>query len=79
MIARYTDAGATPFGEAGLEQKGSDVPVKAGGAACIDEAYELPDRLDTVGHSAIWLDRYPRSARTNKTNRGRVNAVLDLE
>jgi integrase len=40
----------------------------------------LPERQDTVGgYLAGWLDRHPRSVRTEKTYMGHVRAVLDLE
>jgi integrase len=46
----------------------------------IEEAHELPDRRDTVGqYFEAWLDRYPRSERTNRTNRGRIRAVLEVQ
>jgi integrase len=46
----------------------------------IDETYEQPDRLDTVGqYFEAWPDRYPRSERTNRTNKGRIGAVLEVQ
>jgi len=46
----------------------------------IDEGYGLPDRPDTLGqYFSTWTERYPRAERTNRTNEGRVRAVLDVE
>ena len=46
----------------------------------IDAAYdERPRAPETVAaYLDVWLRRYPRSPRTNKTNEGRIRAVLAL-
>lgn len=46
----------------------------------IDEAYSIPDRAETLGaYSGTWLQKYPRSHRTNQTNAGRLRAVLQVQ
>jgi integrase len=46
----------------------------------IDEAYGLTDRPDTLGeYFATWIERHPRSERTNATYEHRVSRVTDVE
>ena len=46
----------------------------------IDAAYALPERFDTFGaYFETWTIRHPRSERTNRTNQGRIHAMLDVE
>jgi len=46
----------------------------------IEEACRLPDRPDTLGeYFSGWTERYPRAERTNRTNEGRILAVLGVE
>ncbi len=57
--------------------------LKRDAQAAIDAAYQTPlapSIPDTVGaYLPIWLAEHPVSERTTKTNRGRINAVLDVE
>jgi integrase len=53
---------------------------KAEAQRAIDEAYGLSDRPDTLGeYFAIWIDRHPRSERTNATNEHRISRVTDVQ
>jgi integrase len=46
----------------------------------IDEAYGLSDRPDTLGdYFATWIERHPRSERTNATYEHRVSRVTGVE
>ena len=46
----------------------------------IDEAYGLSDRPDTLGdYFATWIERHPRSERTNATYEHRISRVTDVE
>jgi integrase len=46
----------------------------------IDEAYEIAATLDTFGeYFATWIERHPRSERTNATYEHRVSRVTDVE
>jgi hypothetical protein len=46
----------------------------------IDEAYEIATTPDTVGeYFATWIERHPRSERTNATYEHRVSRVTDVE
>jgi integrase len=80
-VARYRGADgkrriAKPAWNAG---KGTFV-LKRDAQQAIDEAYAAPDRADTLGeYFDSWIERYPRSERTNATNKGRIEAVLDVE
>jgi integrase/DNA-directed RNA polymerase specialized sigma24 family protein len=54
--------------------------LKRDAQRAIEESYGTAERPDTVGeYFASWSQRYPRSERTNTTNKGRINAVLDIE
>jgi integrase len=45
----------------------------------IDEAYGLSDRPDTLGeYFATWIERHPRSERTNATYEHRVSRVINV-
>lgn len=45
----------------------------------IDAAYDQRERTDTLGaYFATWTARHPRSARTNRTNEGRIRQLLDV-
>jgi integrase len=45
----------------------------------IDEAYGLSDRPDTLGeYFATWIERHPRSERTNATYEHRVSRMTDV-
>jgi len=46
----------------------------------IDEAYEIAATPDTLGeYFATWIERHPRSKRTNATYEHRVSRVTDVE
>jgi hypothetical protein len=46
----------------------------------IDEAYGLSDRPDTLGaYFETWIERHPRSERTNATNEHRISRVANVE
>jgi integrase len=46
----------------------------------IDDAYGLTDNPDTLGeYFATWIERHPRSERTNATYEHRIGRVLDVE
>ena len=46
----------------------------------IDEAYEIATTPDTLGeYFATWIERHPRSERTNATYEHRVSRVADVE
>jgi integrase len=46
----------------------------------IDEAYEIATTPDTLGeYFATWIERHPRSERTNATYEHRVSRVTDVE
>ena len=53
---------------------------KAEAQQAIDEAYGLSDRPDTLGdYFATWIERHPRSERTNATYQHRVSRVTEVE
>jgi integrase len=46
----------------------------------IDEAYEIATTPDTLGeYFATWIERHPRSERTNATYEHRISRVTDVE
>lgn len=72
-VARYTGAD-------GRRRSAGTFKTKREAQAAIDDAYGRPPARDTVGQYATdWTARYPRSERTDKTNLGRLAAVLDLD
>lgn len=72
-VARYTNS-------AGKRRSAGTFPLKREAQEAIDAAYELPERFDTFGaYASTWPERHPRSERTDKTNEGRLRAVLDVE
>lgn len=83
-VARYTTPdgrrlrGKLPNGGGGTHKR------KADAQDAIALAYEYfeqtPQQTDTVGaYLPRWLEEHPVSDRTKKTNRVRINAVLDVE
>lgn len=71
--------GARYSGPDGRRRSAGTFKSKREAQAAIDDAYRRPPVRDTVGQYARdWTTRYPRSERTDKTNRGRLAAVLDL-
>jgi integrase len=72
-VGRYT-------GPDGRRRSAGTFKTKREAQDAIDDAYGRPPTRDTVGQYAKdWTARYPRSERTDKTNRGRLAAVLDLK
>lgn len=76
-VARYT-------GPDGRRKSAGTFALKRDAQAAINEAYELaqaaPRLRSTVGgFFETWTIRHPRTDRTNKTNEGRINAVLDVD
>ena len=70
-VARYT-------GPDDRRRSAGTFKTKREAQDAIDDAYGRPSARDTVGQYATdWTARHPRSERTDKTNRGRVTAVLD--
>jgi integrase len=71
-LARYTNAEG--------KRKSAGTFAKRGEAQdAIDAAYGRSDDPTTLGgYAATWIERHPRSARTNKSSRTRLNAVLDV-
>ncbi len=71
-VARYTgpDRKRRSAGTFKLQRDAQDA---------IDGAYERPERQDTMaGYLPRWLEEHAVSERTMRTNRGRINAVLDV-
>jgi integrase len=72
-VARYTDPD-------GRRRSAGTFKTKREAQDTIDDAYGRPPARETVGQYARdWTARYPRSERTDKTNRGRVAAVLEVK
>lgn len=76
-IARWTD-------RHGARSSAGTFPTRGQAQDAIDAAYDRdalgPARPDTVGtYAETWTTRHPRAPRTNTTNDGRVNAVLDVK
>jgi integrase len=71
--ARYTDS-------RGRRRSAGTFRLKREAQEAIDEAYGRPDDLQTVGeYLKRWIERHPRSARTNATNEHRIGRVLEVE
>ncbi len=80
-VARYTGRdGKRRIAKPAWNGARGTFELKRDAQRAIDEAHGLPDRPDTLGqYFETWPDRYPRAARTNRTNAGRIRAVLDVE
>ena len=80
--ARWTDkTGKRRFGWP-PDIKGTH-KLKKDAQAAIDACYERdqqgPARTETLGgYATSWLKNHPRAKVTNRTNQGRINAVLDV-
>ena len=82
-VARYTDPD-------GKRRSAGTFDLRRDAQDAIDAVHGAPARRDTVGaffggrrtrdrdDGSDWTDRFPRSERTDKTNRGRVRAVLNV-
>ena len=72
-VARYTDRD-------GRRRSAGTFELKRDAQAAIDAAYERPDRAETLGeYFETWIDRHPRSQRTNDTNGHRISRLLDAK
>jgi integrase len=85
-VARYRDlAGRRRYAKPRWNGNSASFLRKGDAQAAIDEALESErtqgDRPQTVGEyfEGGWLDRHPRSERTNKTYSDRVSCVLEVE
>jgi integrase len=85
-IARYQDlAGRRQYAKPQWNGGKASFALKGEAQRAIDEALERlhsagvaePEQIGT--YFEIWLDRHPRSQRTNATNRNRVGYVLDVD
>ncbi len=71
-VARYTDGSGNRRSAGTFERRGE-------AQQAIDAAYAQPDRIQTLGdYATTWIDRYPRSQRTNASSSTRLKAVLDV-
>lgn len=72
-VARYT-------GPDGKRRSAGTFKLKRQAQDAIDAAYQTPAIPYTLGaYLQVWTTRYPRAPRTDKTNEGRINAVLDVK
>jgi integrase len=79
-IARYTARDGRRIAKPAWNGGKGTFDLRRDAQRAIDEAYQLPERSDTVGaYFATWTDRHPRADRTNATNDHRVGRVLDVE
>lgn len=90
-IARYTGPDGRYKSAGTFKRKGPCGDTSGRDDCCaqhaIDAAYERPVVENTLGAyfgarddgGSTWTDRYPRSERTDKTNRGRIRAVLAVK
>ena len=71
-VARYTN-------EEGKRKSAGTFKLKREAQQAIDDAYERPSVVDTVGaYFETWTERHPRGTRTNATNQHRIGRVLDV-
>lgn len=85
-VARYFDLeGRTCYAKPRWNGGRSTFARKGGAQEAIDDALELlyghgPAEPARVGdYFEVWLERHPRSKRTNETNADRISRLLDLE
>jgi integrase len=82
-VARYRDdRGVVRIAKPAWNGGNGTFDLKRLAQQAIDEAIakRTPERAATVsGYLTHWLNTRPRSARTDRTNEGRINAVLALE
>jgi integrase len=84
-VARVTGLGGRRFAYKPDWNRGKGTFDRRGDAQrAIDEYYELPHRSskspETVGaYASTWTERHPRASRTNRTNKGRIRQVLDVD
>ncbi|HEX3735687.1 MAG TPA: site-specific integrase [Solirubrobacterales bacterium] len=80
-VARYTGRdGKHHYAKPTWNRGKATFTRKAEAQRAIDEAYGLSDKPDTLGdYFATWIERHPRSERTNATYEHRVSRVTDVE
>jgi integrase len=80
-VARYTGRdGKHRYAKPRWNRGKASFTRKADAQRAIDEAYGLTDRPDTLGeYFATWIERHPRSERTNATYEHRISRVIDVE
>jgi integrase len=83
FVARYTAPDGRYRSAGTFRRRGPCGDTSGRGDCCaqhaIDAAYLRPAVRNTLGeYFGDWTDRYPRSPRTDETNRGRIGAVLDV-
>lgn len=80
-VARYTGRDGRRHIAKPSWNRGKGTFARKGEAQkAIDEAYGLSDRPDTLGdYFATWIERHPRSERTNATNEHRISRVTEVE
>lgn len=82
-VARFTDprSGKRRVARPAWNGGKGTFKYKRDAQRAIDEAYELPvNPAETVGEYAnTWIDRHPRSLRTNSTNEHRLKVVLPVK
>jgi integrase len=80
-VARYTGRdGKHHYAKPRWNRGKASFTRKADAQRAIDEAYGLTDRPDTLGeYFATWIERHPRSERTNATYEHRVSRVTGVE
>lgn len=80
-VARYTGRDGKRRVAKPSWNRGKGTFVRKGEAQrAIDEAYEIATTPDTLGeYFATWIERHPRSERTNATYEHRVSRVTEVE
>lgn len=84
-MARYTDRyGKRKLARPDWNRGKGTFEYKRDAQDAIDEAHEregkAPKQIDTVGgYLPLWLNKHPRSKRTDDTNKHRIKRVLDAE
>src|SRR4051794_25376261 len=80
-VARYTGRdGKHHYAKPRWNRGKASFTRKADAQCAIDEAYGLTDRPDTLGeYFSTWIERHPRSERTNATYEHRVSRVTAVE
>jgi len=85
-VARYFDLGGRPrYAKPRWNGGKASFARRRDAQLAIDEALERlgglsPDQREKIGeYFCGWVERHPRSARTNKTNSNRISRVLSVE
>lgn len=79
-IARYTDRhGRRRIAKPAWNRRSGTFRLKRDAQRAINEAYDLPEEFDTLReYLPRWLTASDRSERTDDTNRGRIESVLNV-